>query len=385
MTKTKTRTWIAFLFLAVVYTTQSGYDSCSGDLLHDSGFDLWCGEELCSWKVESGDARKAPTWHPSDLGVDLVGDDVVLTQRADVDSAIAPCVKFELVADIAGDATVTLAMDVFVDGEVEYERQLPTSDWAPLVYIVQMPPQYQGILFRLHKTGGGRAVLAQIRAREVDIAECAGATALEQPPVPMGGSCYSLEPADPFAPDDEVCESGECAVTRPGAYLPYACGECEDDADCGGEVCGMASQVAKFLDPYRACVAPASRVMGELCFSGAECATGVCCNGICSACCEGGPGCTGGRSCRGEVLETLLQPPWQCDPGERRGQPGEACLSDDDCASGACAGRGELRLCPADGRSCAVDADCPPDVLQESEGAELGTCVLLGTAGGSCQ
>ena len=364
------------LFAAVVFVTQSGYDSCSGDILHDSGFDMWCGDKLCSWKVERGDVRKAPTWHRADPGANLVGDDVVITQRSDVDVFQAPCVRFELVADIAEDAAVTLEMDLYADGEVDYERQLPTSDWAPLIYLAKMPGHYQGILFRLRKTGGGRAVLAQIRARTIDVEECAGAPELEQPPVPSGGDCLSTDPQMPFAPDEELCASGQCAPTRPGEYLPFACGECEADGECAGDVCGLETRVPSFLDPHRACVAPASRVLGELCFAGGECASGVCCDGVCSTCCDG-EGC-GEGSCQIRALGPAA--PHQCESAAE----GEPCLVDDDCASGSCTGGEDLRQCPVDGRRCDEDTDCPPDREQADAGEEFGTCVRVGTAGGSC-
>ncbi len=48
----------ALLFLATVFTTQTGYNECTGDVLHDPGFDIWCGDELCSWDIEKGDVRK---------------------------------------------------------------------------------------------------------------------------------------------------------------------------------------------------------------------------------------------------------------------------------------------------------------------------------------
>ncbi len=374
----------ACLFLSVVYVTQSGYDACTGDLLHDSGFDMWCGEQLCSWKVERGEAVQAPTWHDSDLGVDMVGD-VVLTQRADIDERIAPCVRFELVADIAEDATVTLGMDLLGDGELDYERQLPTSSWAPLVYLVRMPTRYQGIVFRLEKTGG-HAVLAQMRARTVEVEACGGAAAIEDVPVPLGGSCWSFDPDEPLTPLDEVCASGQC-VPGPAGSLQALCAACEDDAGCpDGEVCGVQSTLSPFVDPYRACVPAASRSLGQLCRADGECATGTCCDGLCSTCCAAdGRECEAGRACGSALVETGPRMPDQCDPGEGRGVAGEPCLADADCESGACAGGDELRLCPADGRQCAVDADCPPSSLDQLEGREVGLCVAVGTTGGSCQ
>jgi hypothetical protein len=373
------------LFLAAVYVTQSGYDGCTGDLLHDSGFDVWCGERLCSWKVERGEALQAPTWHDADLGVDLVGDDVVLTQRADIDHHIAPCVRFELVADVAEDASVTLGMDLLGDGELDYEAQLPTSSWAPLVYLVRMPTRYQGIVFRLAKSGG-HAVLAQIRARTVPVEECEGAVEIEDLPVALGGSCWSLDPDEPFTLLDEVCASGQCVPGRPGS-LQALCAACEDDAGCAdGEVCGVEVSLSPFVDPYRTCIPAASRTLGQLCQADAECATGICCEGACSTCCDAGDReCEAGRACGASVVEGGPRAPYQCDPGEGRGVPGEACLTDEDCESGECAGGEELRLCPADGRQCAVDADCPPSAADREEGREIGACVAVGTTGGSCQ
>lgn len=375
----------AFLFLSAVYVTQSGYDGCTGDLLHDSGFDMWCGEQLCSWKVERGEALQVATWHESDLGVDLVGDDVVLTQRADIDQSIAPCVRFELVADIAQDAAVTLGMDLAGDGELDYERQLPTSSWAPLVYLVRMPTRYQGIVFRLAKTGG-HAVLGQIRARTVRLEECAGAAEIEEVPVQLGGNCWSFDPEQPFTLLDEVCASGQCAPGRPGT-LQALCSGCEADADCGGgEVCGVESALSSFVDPYRTCVAAASRALGQLCLADAECATGTCCEGLCSTCCAAdGRECEEGRACGRLSIVRGPRLPDQCDPGEGRGATGEACLADADCESGACAGGDAMRACPADGRQCSVDADCPPSAVDREEGRELGECVTVGTAGGRCQ
>jgi hypothetical protein len=336
--------------------------------------------------VERGATRKAPTWHQSDLGVELLGDDVVLSQLADVDDNAGTCILFDMVADVASDATVTFSMDLFGDGEVDYQRQLPTSGWALLTYVVRAPARYQGIVFRLAKSGPGRAVLAQMRARAVDDDECRGAEALDQPAVPLGGACYGFDPDNPFAGDPDLCESGVCWVAVPAAYLPLACSECDADADCAGGVCGVAARVPRFLDPYRACVAPASRALGELCYADDECATGVCCGGVCSGCCEAdGRECADGRACEGAARGDELAGPSQCDPGGRSGGPGEPCLADEDCASGECGGDEVLRVCPADGRLCAEDADCPPDQAAAAEEREFGSCVALGTAGGSCR
>lgn len=159
----------ALLFLATVFLTQTGYNECTGDVLHDPGFDIWCGDELCSWDIEKGDVRKVSTWHDGDPGVDLVGDEVAISQLSEY--APVDCLRFSLVADVSADASVTLEMDLDDDGTVEYARAIPTSNWAELVYQVELG-YHDDIRFRLRKTGSGHAVLAQIRA--VDNPECGG-------------------------------------------------------------------------------------------------------------------------------------------------------------------------------------------------------------------
>jgi hypothetical protein len=187
-----TRRTGALLFLATVLLTQTGYNECTGDVLHDPGFDIWCGDELCSWDVEKGEVRKVATWHDGDPGVDLVGDEAAISQLGASPPAL--CLRFSLVADLAEGTTVTLEMDLDDDGTVEYARDLPASSWAELVYLVELDGAGD-IRFRLRKTGGGRAVLAQIRA--VDNPACGGDRLVSAGPAeqacadadPAGGSC----------------------------------------------------------------------------------------------------------------------------------------------------------------------------------------------------
>ena len=47
------------LFLAVV-ASQMGATKC-GQVLRDPGFDLWCGDELCAWKLERGEVKRVAT------------------------------------------------------------------------------------------------------------------------------------------------------------------------------------------------------------------------------------------------------------------------------------------------------------------------------------
>ena len=375
----KTRRLGAALFFAAVYATQAGHNSCSGDLLHDSGFDLWCGDQLCSWQLEKGELRQVPTWHEADLGVELVGDQVVISQLTDASNT--PCVLFDLVADIDADASVELEMDLYDDGEVDFTERLPTASWDSLSYLVRMPERFQGIRFRLKKSGGGHAVLAQIRAREEQ--ECGGAP-LAQPVSPLGAGCWGVD-GENLVLEDAWCASGSCAMSRPGEGLsPAVCSQCADDADCGEEVCGVEASVRSFLTPYRACVAAASRGLGELCMEDDECATGVCCTGVCSDCCsQDDRSCDDGGACAPAPSPGGRHvPPEQCDPGGRTRASGAACLIDEDCSSGRCSGGDPLTICLADGRLCDLDADCPDDGTQEE--GEFGTCSEIGVTRGIC-
>jgi hypothetical protein len=94
-----------------------------------------------------------------------------------------------------------------------------------------------------------------------------------------------------------------------------------------------------------------------------ECASGVCCGGRCSECCDGAAydvtaddpsfpavACVDGGRCGpregalpeadGRVPKWLYATPVpaQCDPGLGQRAAGAACVADDDCASGACEG-----------------------------------------------
>lgn len=350
-----TRRTGALLFLATVFLTQSGYNECTGDVLHDPGFDIWCGDELCSWEIEKGDVRKVSTWHDNDPGVDLLGEDAAISQRSE--NPPVDCLRFQLVADVAEDATVTLEMDLDDDGTVEYERAIPTSRWAELIYLVEIEG-HDDIRFRLRKTGPGRAVLAQIRA--VDNPECGGDAVTTARP--LGADCASIHAMG------RGCESGICESAT--------CSECRDAADCAGDVCGLESRVAPRLDPYRTCVEGGSRALGELCAADGECASGECCGGLCSQCCAFfGASCGDGQEC----VNAASGPPSEswCAPGG--GAPGDACRRDEQCASGSCGGGEPMLVCAADGRPCATAADCP------TGGEETGACIEVGRAGGSCR
>jgi hypothetical protein len=141
-----------------------GYEC--GDVIQDPGFDLWCGAELCAWELEKGTIERVPTWHERDFGVELIGDQVVMSQLAEVNGLDVTCIRYEMIADIEDTATLTLEMDLGDDGTIDWQRQIPSSDWALLSYLVTLPTDYQGIRFRIRKEGPGRTILAEIEAVE---------------------------------------------------------------------------------------------------------------------------------------------------------------------------------------------------------------------------
>jgi hypothetical protein len=150
--------------LAAVLATQLGATDC-GEIIDDPGFDLWCGDQLCVWKIEAGDARQVPTWHRRDDGVSLIGDPAAISQDTPVNSFDGTCIRFEMLADVEETAEVTLELDIWSDGTVEHVERVPTSHWKKVSFLLAVKAPYDGIRFRLQKRGPGRAVLADIGAQ----------------------------------------------------------------------------------------------------------------------------------------------------------------------------------------------------------------------------
>jgi hypothetical protein len=121
-----------------------------------------------------------------------------------------------------------------------------------------------------------------------------------------------------------------------------------------------------------ACVPAAARALGEQCLIPAECASGICNAGACSAC-QRDTDC-GGTACK----RAYDLGPSLCAPGQHGAARGAPCATDADCASGACSG--PVRRQCTDGRACLTDASCPVD-------GDLvpGACTPVGVQGGSCR
>jgi len=335
---------------AIGLTVLCGYEACGADILDDPGFDLWCGDELCSWEVEEGEVEKVPTWHEQDEGASLVGPRVAISQLAEVTNLDVRCVYFTLLADADPGATLSLELDFLDDGVTEYDHEIPAEDWENIGYHVAAPDWYDGLRFRIRKVGDERAVIAQVRAQSVPSDECVEAP-LDLYGRPDGGQCT----------ESAQCLGGDCATLQVlGIYEVQTCGSCDGAAGCGREACGQEYGEPEL--PFLACGAPGRHALGEACQFDGECATGVCCGGQCSECCGAGT-CAGGEACDERPPEDpetdrgLM--PHMCDAAAGLRAVGESCLGDDDCASGDCDDRlGSLRICDSTGRPCSADEEC---------------------------
>jgi len=348
---------------------------CEQPLVKDSGFDVWCGDTLCDWHVDTGAVTKVPTWHERDYGVGLDGDPVEISQALPFTSDDLSCIHFDLLANVDDSTSVVLTMD-FDGGAFARQQTIPSGNWTPLSYHLVTPSYFQSLRLSIRKTGAGNAELAQIQASKAS--DCSDPPPVGELARPAGATCEMAS----------QCAGAMCrARTAAGTLFDddtgqQVCAACTSDADCGaGMVCGVGWSTT-FIQPFPACAPAAAAVLGDRCLIDSECASGTCCHGVCSTCCAGGgtPACATGTTCAARAKTADGKPArtaWQCGPDGGHGAPGTACLANDDCASGACAGGGVLSVC-ADGRRCASDADCP-------EGAPGNPCTAIGVAGGQCQ
>jgi hypothetical protein len=359
------RVHLSTIVLALAAFSQLGSSDC-GQVIRDPGFDLWCGDQMCAWKVERGTATKVPTWNKGDFGVLLDGDDVAIEQLSPVDYHDGSCLEFDLVANVDDLAQVDLNIDVFGDGSVEHSERIPTSAWKPLSYVLPIDGIYKGVRFEIAKKGSGRAVLANIGAKIVD--NCGGLDPIVPAPAPDGAPCGAAS----------GCTSGRCGV----GLFAGVCEGCDGGAgECAaGTVCGLGEPTSPVRDIPFECVPAGGHELGENCFFGQECASGICNMGACSTCDTSHP-CSGGETCGADWYAGHT--PYVCSPGAGVRKAGEPCASDADCASGSCAGAARMQC--DDGRVCATAANCPfggPDTMN---GLQNGPCNTVGVQGGTCQ
>jgi hypothetical protein len=375
--------------ILIAAMSSAGINQCDPQITRDPGFDLWCGDQLCAWKVERGSVLRVPTWNEEDPGVELVGEDVAIEQLTPAEAGNGTCIEFDLIANIEETAQVTLNTDLDGDGSDEQIEQMPTAAWKPLTFLISVAGPYSGVRFEIAKRGSGEAVLAQIEAKYVDDSLCAGLGTITAAPQPDGEPCN-------VAGD---CASGICSGSASldlpftlglfsvGAAGTGVCEGCQvvDGSDsCGsGMVCGAGQPQSPVRAVALECVAPASAPLGAQCATGAECATGLCEINFCSSCDEAAS-CGSGQQCSSAWPQTAFGVigPTVCSPSAGLQTTGQACANDADCASGMC--EGSARMQCGDGRECANNTDCP---FGGSDGNALenGPCVTVGVEGGACQ
>lgn len=357
------------ILLVVAAASQVGATDC-GQITRDQGFDLWCGETLCSWKLERGRIARVGTWHEDDAGVSMIGDDVAFEQMTPVNSNDTSCIRFELISNISEAAEVRLNVDVFGDGTIDYSERIPSSNWKPVSFLIPIGAPYDGVRFEVTKRGSGKAVVAQLQAEVAKAGTCNGLTPIVPTPAPNGATCVV----------DSNCASGMCRnVSLPGTTfgVARACVACDpgagESACSGGQVCGLGVPLTSALLVPVVCVAPGGDALGEQCRTDAECASGTCNGFVCSTCDSSAP-CTGGETCG----PTNTHGPYVCSPNGHVRLTNEPCASNADCQSNHCLGP-ERKQC-SDGRPCSTPAQCPV----EDELAP-GECLPSGIQGGRCE
>ncbi len=378
----------SILFFAAL-ASQLGNTNC-GEALRDPGYDLWCGDDLCAWKLERGEIKRVATWHEGDSGVELVGTDTAIAQLSPLDSADGQCrdnpdgtstctspddvcLEFSLLANIDENAVVDLNLDVFNDAVIDHTQRLPIAKWQTLAYKVVIKQPFAGVRFELVKSGSGVAQLANIGAHLAR--NCDGLPVIDPGPAPLGAPCK----------DASDCVSGSCAVGTSPVPFPgvsgflqpnTVCVGCGQALPCGAnEACGVGDAVSPVRAQPTVCVPIGAKELGESCMWHNECTSGHCTGGVCSTC-ETDADCATGETC-GAGWNSVLSA-HVCNPNAHARQPGQACVSAADCASNNCIGAQRSQC--NDGRKCVTSAQCPFE-----DGLKNGPCTTVGIQGGICQ
>jgi hypothetical protein len=369
--------------LIVAVASQLGATDC-GTVIRDSAFDLWCGTELCAWKVTRGDIKRVPTWNAGDSGVELVGSDAAIQQLSPVNQGDGTCIEFSLVANVEDKAETFLDIDVEGDGTVERSERIPTTHWKPLSFAIPITAPFDGVRFEIRKAGAGKAQLANIGAKVVGDA-CDGLQPLDPGPRRDGAMCI----------DASQCASNICIPSptpiASGVILTLVCGGCDPKASAcgGGDVCGVGEPFSPIFSTPSTCVPAASKELGEQCLSDGECGTGLCWRGalaqlgVCSTC-KLDSDCSGGQLCSPawDVETDAFTGPFVCGANQSLAGSGAPCGNDGDCASGHC--NGAVRAQCNDGRTCISPADCPFGT-GDADPLQNGACDRVGVQGGTCQ
>ena len=317
-----------FVLLLVSVSSALFVAGCDG-LVADPNFHTWCGDQLCSWKLESGHIQKAATWHPKDFGVELLDSDdrSHITAISQLVDGSPKCLEFSVIADVAAEAQVSVSVDFDADGTVEYDQPIAALGFHEQKAQITAPVGYVGMKIAITKKGSGRAVLAQM-----DIKEATNCTAQPRQLLPqiIGTTC------SPYGNGATTCLSGICCEG--------VCAEC-----C----------LIPHLPP-----AP-SYEDGGVAPEPNTCSGGARCGRL--------PLLSFGRLPRNEIGVGPNVIPHQCDPGERKRPTGSECLVAEDCTSNVCEGATWTVISATRGGSCPTPPEKSPD------------CYVSSVHGGRCK
>lgn len=348
------------------------------ELLKNGSFDAWCSNDdvPCDWNARNATVEQTTTWSRYDHGISFVGPGPgSLVQQVDlVDQSWREITCLEGEVLVRGEPDLWLDLDFAADGVVEWSRQIPGGRWHLDTFRFQPPRWFERFEVALRveafeSESLPRHNVGHVRLRATPAEDCDPVESGEGPGFPCQTEAHCTGSTCEDVSDIENYWSSASLYAD-----PLVCSTCAVDADCDPvEVCGAAwgrgPQVA------RACVPRDSVAWGEICSTDDQCATGTCCHGRCSECCEAG--CPGDAlvECRPRLVEVVDTPrliAHVCESAPRG--PGEACLSDRDCL-GTCLGE-PLSLCVEDGRGCTSDTNC--------RGRVPGSCVAVGVRDGTC-
>jgi len=302
-------------FSTLVISSALAIAGCDEELIDDATFRLWCGNSLCSWKLDEGSVRQAPTWHKNDLGVELVDAPTTISQDL---KGTAKCLAFTTIADVDPSAQVSVAIDFNGDGVIDWEQPIAATKFkesktevtSPRTAVATTPPR----IF-LKKKGTGRAVLAQIRLQ--GHSRCT-APPLRLKDLPLASACsHAADDKEPSECKSGVCCEGICAecCVKPNAF---------DFVRDGGSEFAVATPPTVLCAGDEVCE---RRDVKHFSF----------------------------------ITETV---PLQCNPGRNLRKTGAICLGDDDCESNSCEGASSTAFTP---RGIGLDSEdaearrCPSD------------------------
>lgn len=247
------------------------FADCDRNVTQDPGFSDWCGDHLCSWKVEHGQISKVPTWDQNDFGILMVstacdlmggcadGGNGAFVQLSQLTvEQDARCLLFTSVGKFDPEAQVSLAADFDNDGIIDVTRTLGSASWTQVQAEITAPPAYRGITFYLQKDGVSDATLAQLRVQATH--------GCQAPPVEL----QQLPIGDPCSFDGGECGPG--SVCAPIVGQSYGiCSACQSSCFNGVECAQYRTNMPFLCVPDRHLLPP-----GQPCLKGNDCASGAC-------------------------------------------------------------------------------------------------------------